>query len=175
MKSKDILTMTKKQLYHVAFTLLITCYPFLTTTAQSWPTALPEAKAGTRWWWMGSAVDRENLQWNLSEYAKAGIGSVEITPLYGVQGNERNELSFLSTPWMQALKDVEDISKQQGIMVDMNCGTGWPFGGPLVPLEEAACKAVFRDTVVNGSTVYTVEPGRTKQQEATGEARRTGR
>ena len=156
--------MIKKQLLRKAFLLLTAHCLFLTAHAQSWPKPLPEAKAGTRWWWMGSAVDRGNLQWNLSEYAKAGIGAVEITPLYGVQGNEKNELSFLSTPWMQALKDVEDISKQQGIEVDMNCGTGWPFGGPLVPLEEAACKAVFRDTVINGSAVYTVELGRTKQQ-----------
>ena len=109
--------------------------------AQTWPVAKAEAKAGTRWWWLGSAVDKTNLEWNLSEYAKAGIGAVEITPLYGVKGNERNELSFLSKPWMQALKDVQDIAQAKGIEVDMNCGTGWPFGGPEVPLDEAACKA----------------------------------
>ena len=138
--------------------------------AQTWPTPLPEAKAGTRWWWLGSAVDKENLQWNLSEYARTGIGAVEITPLYGVQGNEQNELSFLSTPWMQALKDVEDIARPLGIEVDMNCGTGWPFGGPLVPLEEAACRAII-DTVAggspastNGSPAITITPGRTKQK-----------
>ena len=133
--------------------------------AQSWPTPLPEAKAGTRWWWLGSAVDRQGLEWNLSEYAKAGIGAVEITPLYGVQGNEKNELSFLSPAWMQALKDVEDIARQKGIEVDMNCGTGWPFGGPTVPLEEAACKAVFKKTKgEDGKTVFTLETGRTKQE-----------
>ena len=141
--------------------LLFTSLPL---SAQSWPAPEPEAKAGTRWWWLGSAVDRRGLEWNLSEYAKTGIGAVEITPLYGVKGNERNELPFLSKPWMQALKDVQEIAKSKGIEVDMNCGTGWPFGGPLVPLDEAACKAIFRDTVVNGSPVYTMEIGRTRQQ-----------
>lgn len=136
----------------------------VTTQAQQWPKPLPEAKAGTRWWWMGSAVDRQGLEWNLSEYAMAGIGAVEITPLYGVQGNEKNELSFLSPQWMQALKDVQDISQRVGIEVDMNCGTGWPFGGPLVPIEEAACKALFRDTVVGGTATYTLVIGRTKQK-----------
>ena len=38
------------------------------------------AKAGTRWWWMGSAVDEENLRWNFEQYAAKGIGTVEITP-----------------------------------------------------------------------------------------------
>ena len=128
-----------------------------------WPQPRQEAKAGTRWWWLGSAVDRKGLEWNLGEYAKTGIGAVEITPLYGVQGNDKNNIPFLTPQWMQALKDVQDIAKQHGIQVDMNCGTGWPFGGPLVPLEETACKAVFHEHAVNGSPVYTLEIGRTKQ------------
>ena len=132
--------------------------------AQTWPTPSPEAKAGTRWWWLGSAVDKNNLQWNLSEYARVGIGAVEITPLYGVQGNDKNNIDFLSPRWMQALKDVQDISRPLGIEVDMNCGTGWPFGGPQVSLEQAACKAVFKDSIVNGKNIYRVEIGRTRQK-----------
>ena len=142
----------------------IVCCCVTTAMSQSWPTPRPEAKPGTRWWWLGSAVDKENLQWNLSEYARVGIGAVEITPLYGVQGNDKNNIPFLSPQWMQALKTVEDIAKPLGIEVDMNCGTGWPFGGPHIPLEQAACKAVFKDTVINGFSAYTVEIGRTKQK-----------
>ena len=130
----------------------------------TWPLTWQETKPGTRWWWLGSAVDRQNLEWNLSEYAKAGIGAVEITPLYGVKGNEKNERSFLSASWMEALKDVEEIAGRKGIEVDMNCGTGWPFGGPLVPLDEAACKAIFTKETVDGKTVYRTEIGRTKQK-----------
>lgn len=131
----------------------LVCCGFTAVQAQSWPSALSEAKAGTRWWWLGSAVDRSNLEWNLSEYAKTGIGAVEITPLYGVQGNEKNELDFLSPAWMRALNDVQAIAKEQHIEVDMNCGTGWPFGGPLVPIEEAACKALFIDTLIHAKQV----------------------
>lgn len=137
---------------------------FLYIDAQTWPTPLPEAKAGTRWWWLGSAVNYQGLEWNLSEYAKTGLGAVEITPIYGVQGNEKNELQFLSPEWMQALRMVEDISRQKGIEVDMNCGTGWPFGGPQVSLEEAACKAIFKDSVINGEHHIDVQIGRTKQK-----------
>ena len=126
-------------------------------SAQSWPTPRQETKAGTRWWWLGSAVDRDNLRWNLSEYARTGIGTVEITPLYGVQGNEKNELSFLSPQWMSALKDVQDMAKELDIEVDMNCGTGWPFGGPHVPLSEAACRAIFHDSIVGGKHIYTIK------------------
>ena len=47
----------------------------LNCQAQLLPTPTQEAKPGVRWWWMGSAVDKENLKWNLDEYAKAGIGA----------------------------------------------------------------------------------------------------
>lgn len=116
--------------------------------AQFLPSPTPEAKPGIRWWWMGSAVDKENLGWNLDQYAKAGIGAVEITPLYGVQGNDKNDIPYLSPRWMEMLRFVEKKDKELGIETDMATGTGWPFGGPWVPLSEAACKAVFVDTIV---------------------------
>lgn len=84
----------------------------LNSQAQLLPTPTQEAKPGVRWWWMGSAVDQENLKWNLDEYAKAGIGAVEITPLYGVQGNDKNDIPYLSPKWMDMLKFVE--GKQAG-------------------------------------------------------------
>ena len=125
----------------------------LPASAQQWPEARPEAKAGTRWWWMGSAVDKENLKWNMQEYAAHGIGAVEITPLYGVQGNQQNNIPYLSDKWMEMLREVQANGKETGIEVDMATGTGWPFGGPWVPLEESACKAVFVDTTFIGGSV----------------------
>lgn len=118
--------------------------------AQSWPTSNPEAKAGARWWWLGSAVSEADLRWNMQEYSKAGIGALEITPLYGVQGNEKNDIDFLTAPWMDKLKFVQAEGAKDGILVDMNNGTGWPFGGPYVPIEEAAAKLVHTDVTANG-------------------------
>ena len=147
------------------FYIFLVCCGFAATVgAQQWPTPQSEAKPGTRWWWLGSAVDKDNLQWNMKQYADHGIGAVEITPLYGVQGNKKNNIDFLSPKWMQILKTVEDIAKPLGIEVDMNCGTGWPFGGPHIPLEQAACKAVFKDTIIGGKKTYRVDIGRTRQK-----------
>lgn len=106
-------------------------------------------KAGTRWWWLGSAVDSVNLQWNLDQLHSHGIGTVEITPIYGVQGNDRNDLPFLSPQWMHAIRETEEIAARDSMQVDMNNGTGWPFGGPWITIDEAACKAVFVDTLVD--------------------------
>ena len=78
----------------------------ISAQAQFLPSPTQEAKPGIRWWWMGSAVDKENLGWNLDQYAKAGIGAVEITPLYGVQGNDKNDIPYLSPRWMEMLRFV---------------------------------------------------------------------
>lgn len=130
----------------------------------SWPQPNPEAKPGTRWWWLGSAVNQHDLQWNLQEYARAGIGAVEITPIYGVKGNDNQNIPYLSPQWMKALQTVHDIAHPLGIQVEMNCGTGWPFGGPHISLDEAACRAIIKDTLINGVHQYDVEIGRTKQK-----------
>ncbi len=118
--------------------------------AQEWPQVTTEAKPGTRWWWLGSAVDASNLTYNLDEYARTGLGTVEITPIYGVQGNDANNLDFLSTPWMEMLKHTQAEGKRTGIEVDMNTGTGWPFGGPGVSVEDAATQAIFQSYHVTG-------------------------
>ncbi len=129
-------------------------------SAQSWPTPTTEAKPGTRWWWLGSAVDKENLKWNLSEYAKHGIGAVEITPIYGVQGNDKNNIPYLSDQWLDMLRFTQQQVEHNGIELDMSTGTGWPFGGPWVPLKESACKAVFVSKSLTDSkqAVYDINP-----------------
>jgi len=125
--------------------------------AQQWPEAKPEAKAGARWWWLGSAVDKENLRWTMQEYANHGIGALEITPIYGVQGNEAYNIPYLSDQWMEMLREVQANGHELGIEVSMATGTGWPFGGPWVPMEESACKAVFVDTTFVGGTVSNLD------------------
>ncbi|MDE6534148.1 MAG: glycosyl hydrolase family 2 [Muribaculaceae bacterium] len=121
--------------------------------AQTWPEISPEMRPGTRWWWLGSAVDSVNLKRSIEEYAATGLGSLEITPIYGVKNNEHNEIGFLSPEWMAMLRTTEEIAGANGILVDMNQGTGWPFGGPEVSQDDAACKAIFLiDTVERGLT-----------------------
>lgn len=146
---------------HKYFPIIIGAMSVLTAAAyhtsenapsNQWPEVNAEMRPATRWWWLGSAVDSVNLRKSLDEYARAGLGSVEITPIYGVQGNDSNDIPYLSPHWMEMLRFVESTAAQDGMLVDMNQGTGWPFGGPEVSLDDAACKAVFLiDTVAPGA------------------------
>lgn len=97
-----------------------------------------------RWWWHGSAVDPAGLTYNLEEFARQGLGGVEITPIFGVQGNEANDIPYLSEKWMSMLRHVSEENKRLGLQTEMNNGTGWPFGGPLVTEAESARKLVIR-------------------------------
>ena len=89
----------------------------------------------------------------MEQYASHGIGALEITPLYGVQGNEANNIDYLSPKWMDMYKYVLSEGKRLGIQIDMNNGTGWPFGGPSVDIKDAACKVIFVDTIVTSKEI----------------------
>ena len=133
------------------FTILVWIRSFACAREQaSWPTPNPEARPGTRWTWLGSSFNEQDIRWNMEQYARAGIGTMEITPLYGVVGNEVTERSFLSPSWMEALRFIEEEGQKDGIQIDMNSGTGWPFGGPHVSIDDAAAKVVWFDTLVCG-------------------------
>ena len=120
--------------------------------AQSWPEAGQDAKAGSFWWSMGSADDRENLSYNMREYASRGLGSLLVIPIYGVRGNEASNIEFLSPEWMETLRFVEEEGKRQGIRIYMDFGTGWPFGGPWTPIEETSCKVTWKADTLNVSS-----------------------
>lgn len=129
--------------------LLLFC-AFANAQTVAWPEVKTEAKPAARWWWMGSAVDKENLTRNLDAYAKAGMGTMEITPIYGVKGNEANDIPFLSARWMEMLQYTADEAGRLGMQIDMNTGTGWPFGGPEVGIEDAASKLFISEYKLKG-------------------------
>lgn len=111
-------------------------------------------KPFVRWWWPGSAVDREGLTYNLEEFARKGIGGVEITPIYGVRGNEANDIEYLSPAWMEMLRHTLSEGKRLGLQIDMNNGTGWPFGGPEVTTARSARKRIVEQwTLRKGESI----------------------
>lgn len=93
---------------------------------------------------MGSAVDEANLTRLMAQYREAGFGGMEITPIYGAGGFEQKYLSYLSPGWMKMLDVSVREAAKNGMGIDMNLGTGWPFGGPQVTLPMAASKLILQ-------------------------------
>ena len=114
------------------------------TDTALWPDVEKTAKPWTRWWWMGSAVDKSNIKEHLVAFEKAGLGGVEITPIYGAKGEEEQFLEFLSAEYLELLDYTITTADSLGLGVDMVLGTGWPYGGPQVEREFAATKLVVQ-------------------------------
>ena len=114
-----------------------------TPHAAEWPEVKREHRPWTRWWWLGSAVDKPNLTRELEAMSAAGFGGVEITPIYGAKGYEDRFIPFLSGDYLEMLRHVGAEAKRLGMGVDMATGTGWPFGGAQVTPEDAELKIAF--------------------------------
>jgi len=125
-----------------AMLLLFSCQQ---SSVTDWYPETRENKPYMRWWWLGSAVDEEGLTYNLEEFASKGIGGVEITPLYGVQGNEANDIDYLSPRWMDVLRFTIAKGDSLDLQVDMSNCTGWPFGGPWISEQNAAKTFSFNE------------------------------
>ena len=90
----------------------------------AWPPITEQTKPWTRWWWMGSAVNKDDLTRELQRYHDAGLGGVEITPIYGAKGYEERFIPFLSPKYIEMLAYVGAEAKRLGIptvaIVDTN-------------------------------------------------------
>jgi hypothetical protein len=117
---------------------------------RGWPAIAAETKPWTRWWWQGSAVDRASLTADLEALAAAGIGGVEVTPIYGVRGAEDRFIQYLSPQWVSMLEHALRDAARLKMGVDMATGTGWPFGGPWVDDDSAPRSIAFKTWSLGG-------------------------
>jgi hypothetical protein len=104
-----------------------------------WPAITHETKPWSRWWWHGNQLTKEGITAEMEAYQKAGLGGLEITPIYGVFGEEVTFIDYLSSEWMELFLYTLKEAERLDLGIDMATGTGWPFGGPWVTAEDA-CK-----------------------------------
>jgi hypothetical protein len=96
-----------------------------------------------RWWWFGPAVTEPELEREMRLMKEGGIGGFEVQPVYPVvlddpaAGRTRN-LSLLSDEFIAALRFTSKTARELGLRFDLTLGSGWPYGGPSVPIGEAA-------------------------------------
>lgn len=112
--------------------------------ALAWPPITRMQKPWTYWWWMGSAVDTNNIALSLKRFQQAGLGGVHIIPIYGAKGWESNYIQYLSPRWMDMLAFTAAEAGRLDMGVDMTTGTGWCLGGPAVTDEDADASPVVK-------------------------------
>lgn len=110
-----------------------------------WPQITRQTKPWSRWWWLGNIVNKKDLTIEMEKYQKAGLGGLELTPIYGVKGYEDRFINYLSPSWVEMLEHSLREADRLGMGIDMATGTGWPFGGSWVGSDDA-CKNVVHKT-----------------------------
>jgi alpha-L-rhamnosidase len=103
-----------------------------------------DARIMMRWWWFGSAVTRPELEKEMLQMKQGGIGGFEVQPVYPLALDDpetgfRN-LPYLSGDYLDTLKFAAEKARELGLRIDITLGSGWPFGGPHIPITEAAGK-----------------------------------
>lgn len=116
--------------------------PALSTVRRGFEQPPDDARIMVRWWWFGPAVTKPELERELRTMKAGGIGGVEIQPVYPLnlddpQTGFRN-LPYLSDAFIDALRFAASKARALGLRVDITLGSGWPYGGPHVPINEAA-------------------------------------
>jgi hypothetical protein len=101
-----------------------------------------DARIMMRWWWFGPAVTRSELEREMKLMKAGGIGGFEIQPVYPVALDDARAgiktLPFLSEEFLDALRYTNHKARELGLRVDLTIGSGWPYGGPSVPVRHAA-------------------------------------
>ncbi|MBE7171869.1 MAG: glycoside hydrolase family 2 protein [Williamsia sp.] len=130
--------------------LLAALFCYQATAQLSWPPVTQTMKPWTRWWWEGSAVNKTGLTAAMQKYQQAGLGGLEITPIYGVKGHEQEFIPFLSSQWMSMLDFTLQEARRLNLGIDLANATGWPFGGPWVSPVDACKNINLKTYTLNG-------------------------
>lgn len=95
-----------------------------------------------RWWWFGPSVTTREIEREMRQMKEGGIGGFEIQPTYPLALDDppsglRN-YPYLSAEFLKALRFAAEKARELGLRMDLTLGSGWPFGGPHIPITQAA-------------------------------------
>jgi hypothetical protein len=103
-----------------------------------------DARPMMRWWWFGPATAKPELQKELETMRGAGIGGVEIQPVYPLMLDDAakgiHNYSYLSQEFLNDASFANRTARSLGLRVDITLGSGWPYGGPKTTLALSAGK-----------------------------------
>jgi hypothetical protein len=101
-----------------------------------------DARMMVRWWWFGPSVTKPELEREMRFMKEGGIGGFEVQPVYPLELDNPatgfHNYPYLSDEFLDALRFAGTKAKELGLRFDLTLGSGWPFGGPHIPLDLAA-------------------------------------
>ena len=116
----------------------------LATLQRSFQDPPDDSRIMMRWWWFGPSVTKPELERELRAMKQGGIGGFEIQPVYPLtfddpQHGIRN-FPYLADEFLEALSFTASKARELGFRMDLTLASGWPYGGPHIPVTQAAGK-----------------------------------
>jgi len=109
---------------------------------QAFVTPPDDSRIMVRWWWFGPSATKDELERELRAMKAGGIGGVEAQPVYPLAMDDPatgfHNFPYLSDEFLGDLRFASDKARELGMRFDLTLGSGWPFGGPYIPVTEAA-------------------------------------
>lgn len=102
----------------------------------------PEYRPFVRWWWNGARVTEAEALRQLDVLQAAGIGGVEINTIAMPLSADpatfdlAPALTWLSPEWCSVVASVARGADERGMTADVIVGSGWPFGGRFLEVDE---------------------------------------
>jgi glycosyl hydrolase family 106( putative alpha-L-rhamnosidase) len=97
-----------------------------------------DARMMVRWWWFGPAVTKPELEREMRFMKEGGIGGFEVQPTYALELDNAakgiKNLPYMSPEFLDALTFAGLKARELGLRMDLTLGSGWPFGGPHIPV-----------------------------------------
>src|SRR6266567_1779855 len=95
-----------------------------------------------RWWWFGPSVTKPELEREMRVMRDGGIGGFEVQPVCPLTVDDAEKgirnFPFLSDEYIESLRFASAKARELGLRMDLTLGSGWPFGGPKVSIDQAA-------------------------------------
>ncbi len=114
----------------------------LETLRQNFANPPNDSRILMRWWWFGPVVTKSELARELSKMKEGGIGGVEVQPVYPLELDDPergfHNFRYLSDEFIEDLRFAANEARRLGLRIDVTLGSGWPFGGPNIPITQAA-------------------------------------
>jgi len=124
----------------------------------------------TRWWWFGGAATPEEITRELTLMSESGLRGVELQPVYPLEVDDpkrgiRN-IRYFSSEWFDLLRHTAQETRRLGMQFDLTLGSGWPYGGPFIPIELAARQArvMVQETTGPGRFSWRLTPDLTEDE-----------
>jgi len=118
--------------------------PAASTLWQTFVQPPADARPMVRWWWFGPSATTTEIDREIAAMRAEGFGGFEVQATYPLSPDDpargiRN-VPFLSPPFLAALRHAGETARAADMRIDVTLGSGWPYGGPSVPITQASAE-----------------------------------